>query len=224
MSSPRRRTKVPLVASTITSTTPSRALASSMGTTASAPPGRTAPVEIAIAWPPETLSEAGAPALDSSTRLSSTGCSGLASAVSADLTAKPSIAESSNAGTGSVAMTAPASTRPCASVRGTSSTSADAPRRGRCPWRPRAVSAAASLSSLRPHRSRRDLPDAPAVRGCRGLALCRIPPTPRRASHRRTRAITPAPNPMARLPDTRVIRPMPAAMVLSERRSKTRGQ
>ncbi len=56
-------------------------------TTASAPAGSIAPVEIAIAWPSPTASAAGWPARDSPTSSSSTGRSSVAPAVSAARTA-----------------------------------------------------------------------------------------------------------------------------------------
>ncbi len=87
---------------------------SSTRTTASAPAGITAPVDIAQASPAPTVTPAGAPARDSSTIRSSTPAP-----LSLARTAKPSIAELSNGGTSPGARTSSASTRPSASARST---------------------------------------------------------------------------------------------------------
>ena len=85
----------------------------STGTTAVAPSGTSAPVEIAIASPWRTVAPAGCPARDSATTSSSAG--------SPAITAYPSMAELSNGGTEIWLATSSASTRPSASVRATSS-------------------------------------------------------------------------------------------------------
>ena len=91
-------------------------LASSSGTTASAPAGSIAPVEIAIACPGASARLArGRPRATRRPRSSSTGRScPPRRATSSARTAKPSIAELSNGGTGCSALTSSPSTLPSA--------------------------------------------------------------------------------------------------------------
>ena len=90
MSSPERRMLPPAsVAGTLTR--PFTCSVRSTGTTAVAPSGTSAPVEIAIASPWRTVAPAGCPARDSATTSSSAG--------SPAITAYPSMAELSNGGT-----------------------------------------------------------------------------------------------------------------------------
>ena len=87
-----------------------------MRTTASAPSGSTAPVEMAIAWPALSAWGAGCPARDSPMSSRRTGEPTPAQARSPARTAKPSMAEQSNGGTGCVAVTSQASTRASAAL------------------------------------------------------------------------------------------------------------
>ena len=94
----------------------------STGTTASAPGGIGAPVMIRMAWPGESGDSPGpAPAAIVPTTTRSTGESGPAAAVSAAMTAKPSIAVLANGGTRSEEIASSASTSPCAWPTGTGS-------------------------------------------------------------------------------------------------------
>src|SRR5581483_6253718 len=84
----------------------------STGTTASAPSGTTAPVEISIASPGPRTTPAGRPAADAPTTDSRPGRSELR-------TAKPSIAELGKGGRSTSALAGAARTRPAALASGT---------------------------------------------------------------------------------------------------------
>jgi hypothetical protein len=113
MSSPAGRTLRPgAIGRSTTTVAPSR-LAGSCGTTASAPSGIGAPVEIRTAVPRRTVTSAAVPALASPMTRSRAG----PPAVSTDRIAKRSIADAANGATWWGACASPASTRPSASSR-----------------------------------------------------------------------------------------------------------
>ena len=113
-SPPRGRTCAPGSNDCEMSTVFSTWTTSSMGTTASAPSGTTAPVEMAAAQPSSSRPSKGRPAADSPTIRSVAGRS-------AARTAKPSIAELANGGRSTRALTSSAATRPDAAPIGTGS-------------------------------------------------------------------------------------------------------
>ena len=119
MSPPATRTSLPGPTAFSIVTLPLSTFVYSCGMTASAPAGIGAPVETRIAVPDSIVARAGLPARASSTSLRVTG----APVVSPAWSAKPSIVEQSNGGTGLGATASRASTRPSASSMSTSSAS-----------------------------------------------------------------------------------------------------